>query len=143
MPLTTPSLLSTGTPPLRGDSKAGPPAREVGPLMFSHYRIPRLILERDCGARRNSGGERGIRTLDTGFGPYNGLANISTEKSKPNPERHLPCISFFMRSLRVVVSCTGMWQNARPCTTGAHKKATECYPSCWRVLCLALLSSLS
>jgi hypothetical protein len=23
----------------------------------------------------NSGGEGGIRTLDTGFGPYNGLAN--------------------------------------------------------------------
>src|SRR5262249_3460109 len=23
----------------------------------------------------NSGGEEGIRTLDTGFGPYNGLAN--------------------------------------------------------------------
>ena len=36
--------------------------------------------ERTCGSRErdageSNGGEAGIRTLDTGFGPYNGLAN--------------------------------------------------------------------
>ena len=38
---------------------------------FSHSRI--LSLTHSQGSA--NGGEAGIRTLDTGFGPYNGLAN--------------------------------------------------------------------
>src|SRR5438094_7455513 len=39
----------------------------------SRFALRRDILRMESGAK--AGGEAGIRTLDTGFGPYNGLAN--------------------------------------------------------------------
>ena len=44
-----------------------------------------------------SGGERGIRTLDTGFSPYNGLANRRLQ-----PLGHLSSITY---GLAIVLSC--------------------------------------
>ena len=38
---------------------------------------------------KTSGGEGGIRTLDTGFGPYNGLANRRLQ-----PLGHLSAVAF-------------------------------------------------
>jgi hypothetical protein len=34
---------------------------------------------------KRTGGEGGIRTLDTGFGPYNGLAIVSSDVTPRNP----------------------------------------------------------
>ena len=46
-------------------------------------------MKRKCLGLQGFGGEGGIRTLDTGFGPYNGLANRRLQ-----PLGHLSGVAF-------------------------------------------------
>jgi hypothetical protein len=44
-------------------------------------------MKRKCLGLQGFGGEGGIRTLDTGFGPYNGLAILFSDAMLRNPNR--------------------------------------------------------
>jgi hypothetical protein len=53
------------------------------------------ITDLQAPDNKGNGGERGIRTLDTGFGPYNGLANRRLQ-----PLGHLSSTTYRMVTVR-------------------------------------------
>ena len=83
VPQSLPAIVSAEVPKTAPISPLGAP--EFGSSLAVEH--PRVRVS-TCSTKRNDGGERGIRTLDTGLSPYNALAG---RPLRPLGHLSLPC----------------------------------------------------
>jgi hypothetical protein len=95
-----------------------PVARNQRNMSLCEPRAAKLVQRygKMCGIKGKCGGEAGIRTLDTGFGPYNGLAN-----------RRLQPLGHLTARLQVYGSTTLTRNRRRALNGGASRVQTAAF----------------